>query len=102
MESTPVHVIAKWKVNPGELRSVLALLPAVVKASSAEPGNLFYMIQQDRTDPNTLLLFEGYKDEAAAADHRNSEHFQTIVAGKIVPLLEAREINITTPLNFNL
>jgi len=95
-----IHVIAKWKVKQGNLQSVLDLLPAVAKASSAEPGNLFYKIQQDKTDPNTLLLFEGYSDEAAAAEHRNSEHFQTIIVGKIVPLLEAREINITTPLIF--
>lgn len=100
MESSPIHVIAKWKVKPGELSTVLALLPAVVKASVAEPGNLFYKIQQDKADPNILLLFEGYKDEAAAAEHRNSEHFQSIVNGKIAPLLEAREVNITTPLNF--
>lgn len=100
MENAAIHVIARWKVKPGQLSAVLALLPAVVKATLAEPGNLFYKIQQDKADPNTLLLFEGYKDEAAAAEHRSSEHFQTIVTGKIVPLLEAREINITTPLNF--
>lgn len=100
MESSPIHVIAKWKVREGELATVLALLPELVKATSAEEGNLFYKIQQDKADPNTLVLFEGYKDEVAAAEHRNSVHFQTIVTGKIVPLLEAREINITTPLNF--
>lgn len=100
MESSPIHVIAKWKVKRGELATVLSLLPDVVKASLAEKGNLFYQIHQDKADPDILLLYEGYKDEAAAADHRNSVHFQTIVVGKIVPLLEAREINITTPLNF--
>lgn len=96
----PIHVIAKWKVKTGELETVLALLPEVVKASSAEKGNLFYQIQQDNTDPNTLILFEGYKDAEAASDHRNSFHFQSIVVGKIVPLLEARDINVTSPLIF--
>jgi quinol monooxygenase YgiN len=100
MKSSAVHVIAKWKVKPGELTKVLALLPEVAKASSAEEGNLFYKIQQDNTDPDTQLLFEGYRDETAAAAHRSSEHFQTIVVGQIVPLLEAREINIATPLIF--
>lgn len=100
MENSPIYVIAKWKVKPGNLATVLALLPEVARASSAEAGNLFYKIQQDNTDPDTLLLFEGYKDETAAADHRNSAHFQTIVVSKIVPLLESREINVTTPLTF--
>jgi len=100
MEKSAVHVIAKWKVKPGQLSKVLGLLPEVVKATMAEAGNLFYKIQQDNADPNTLLLFEGYKDEAAAAEHRGAAHFQNIVVGKIVPLLEAREINVTTPLSF--
>jgi len=100
MESSPIYVIAKWKVKPGELANVLALLPEVARASSAEEGNLFYKIQQDNTDPDTLLLFEGYKDETAAAEHRKSAHFQTIVVDKIVPLLASREINVTTPLTF--
>ncbi|OOQ56774.1 putative quinol monooxygenase [Mucilaginibacter pedocola] len=100
MENTAIHVIAKWIVKPGELQTVLGLLPVVVKATRAEPGNLFYHVQQDDTDPNTLLLFEGYMNESAAAQHRNSEHYQSIVAGQIVPLLQAREVNITTPLFF--
>ncbi|AYL99085.1 putative quinol monooxygenase [Mucilaginibacter celer] len=100
MENSPIHVIAKWKVKPGKLDDVLSLLPEAVKASTAEEGNLFYKIQQDNTDANTLLLFEGYKNEEALNFHRNSEAFQTIVVGGIVPLLEAREINFTTPLVF--
>ncbi|MDN3549191.1 putative quinol monooxygenase [Mucilaginibacter aquaedulcis] len=98
MEKSRIHVIAKWTVKAGELETVLALLSQVAKASIEEEGNLFYKVQQDNTDPNILLLFEGYKDEAAAAQHRNSSHFQTLVIGKIVPLLDAREINVTTPL----
>jgi (4S)-4-hydroxy-5-phosphonooxypentane-2,3-dione isomerase len=98
MEKSRIHVIAKWTVKTGELETVLALLSQVAKASVEEKGNLFYKIQQDNTDPNVLLLFEGYRDEVAAAEHRNSSHFQTLVVGKIVPLLEAREINVTTPL----
>jgi len=102
MENSPIHVIAKWQVKPGELETVLGLLPQVVKASVAEQGVLFYKIQQDNTDPDTLFLFEGYKNEIDAAAHRNSDHFQRILVGKIVPLLERREVNVTTPLTFEL
>lgn len=100
MENSPIHVIAKWKVKAGELNTVLELLPEVVKATLAEEGNLFYNIQQDQADPDLLLLTEGYKDTTAAAEHRNSAHFQSIVVGKIVPLLETREVHVTTPLKF--
>jgi quinol monooxygenase YgiN len=93
----PIHVFAKWKVKEGHIEIVLQLLKAVRSASVQETGNLFYKVHQSNTDVNTLILFEGYRDEAAVAEHRNSAHYQDIVAGKIVPLLDEREVNLTTP-----
>jgi len=94
----PIHVFAKWRVKQGQLATVLALLPAVVHASLAEAGNLFYRVRQDTTDPDVLILFEGYEDELALAEHRSSQHFQAIVVGRIGPLLESREVVLAKPL----
>jgi quinol monooxygenase YgiN len=93
-----VHVFARWHVKQGQLGMVLELLPPVVRASRAEAGNLFYQVHQDTTDPSVLVLFEGYADEGALAEHRSSEHFRAIVVGQIVPLLERRELVLATPL----
>jgi len=98
MSAQPIHVFAKWEVKQGHLKTVLNLLPQIVRASTSEKGNLFYKVHQHNADENILLLFEGYKDETALSDHRNSEHFQTIVVGKIIPLLEDRDTIPTTPL----
>jgi quinol monooxygenase YgiN len=95
-----ITVFAKWRVKEGQLNAVLNLLKEVVEKSTSEEGNLLYNIHQSQLDVNTLVLFEKYKDEAALAEHRNSEHFQTVVVGKIVPLLEEREINLTNQLIF--
>jgi len=99
MSQTPIHVFAKWQVKEGQLDIVLSLMAEVVRKSVQEKGNLFYKFHQSTTDPNTLVLFEGYKDEAALAEHRNSEHFQTLVIGKIVPVLEAREVIVAIPID---
>jgi quinol monooxygenase YgiN len=101
MSQKPVHVFATWKVKEGQLDTVLNLLTEVAKKSVEEEGNLIYKVHQSNTEPNTLILFEGYKDEAAVAQHRNSEHFQTLVIGKIVPLLESREVVLATQLSFD-
>jgi len=96
----PVHVFATWKVKAGQIETVLDLLKTVQSESIKEEGNLFYKIYQGNSDLNTVILFEGYTDEAAVAEHRNSSYFQDILLTQIVPLLEKREIVLTTPVLF--
>ncbi|MDR7127967.1 quinol monooxygenase YgiN [Algoriphagus sp. 4150] len=91
-----VYVFATWKVKQGEIDKVLDLLKTVREESIKEDGNLFYKVHQSNLDANTLVLYEGYINEAAIEEHRNSSHFQELVLGKIVPLLENREIVLTT------
>lgn len=95
----PVHVFATWKVKEGELDKVLDLLSTVREESVRELGNLFYQIHQSNMDSHTIILYEGYTNEAAVEVHRNTSHFQDMVLGQIIPLLESREIVLTTPLN---
>ncbi len=92
----PIHVFATWKVREGEIATVLNTLQTVQKESIKEKGNLFYNIHQNISDPNTLVLYEGYINEEAVTEHRNSSYFQDLVLGKIVPLLETREIILAT------
>jgi autoinducer 2-degrading protein len=101
MKNEAIHVFATWQIKDGQLETVLDLLTEVRKQSIAEEGNLFYEIHQSRTDVNTLILFEGYKNESALDAHRNAQHFQALVVGKIVPLLQTREVVLTSPLNLD-
>ena len=98
MSAIPVYVFAKWQVKQGNLTTVLSLLEQAAQKSRSEKGNLFYKLHQSTSDANTILLYEGYTDEAAAEEHRNSDHFQEIVIKSIVPLLENREIIMMTAL----
>jgi len=98
MNQKPVHVFAIWQVKEGQLETVLGLLGEAAIKSREEAGNLFYDAHQSNTDANTIVLFEGYTSEEAIAEHRNSVHFQEIVVGKIVPLLESRQVILTTPI----
>jgi (4S)-4-hydroxy-5-phosphonooxypentane-2,3-dione isomerase len=99
MSQQPVYVFAKWQVKNGQLDTVLNLLTTVAKQTLQEKGNLFYKIHQSNSDANTLLLFEGYTDEAAVDDHRNSTYFQELVIGQIIPNLESREVILASQLD---
>lgn len=94
----PIYVFAKWKVKEGQIENVLSILKKMQNESGKEKGNLFYKVHQSNSDINTLVLFEGYTDKLANTEHRSSSHFQDLIIGKIVPLLEDREITLATHL----
>lgn len=98
METKPIYVFAKWQVKEGKLEAVLQLLEEVVVKSRQENGNLIYQVYQSSADAHTIMLYEAYKDEMALMDHRNSDHFQSVVITQIVPLLEQREVALTQEL----
>ncbi|TLV03907.1 putative quinol monooxygenase [Dyadobacter luticola] len=99
MNDEPIYLFATWQAKDGQIDAVLDILRELAVKSREEEGNLFYKIHQGMADKNTIILYEGYKDEAALAAHRASEHFQSMVIGKAVSLLENRVGVPTVPLD---
>jgi quinol monooxygenase YgiN len=72
-----IGLIAKLKVQEGKgpaLEKAFAPLSAVVN-SDAEPGNLLYRLCKSRSDPNTYVVMELYRDQAAVDEHPKTRHF---------------------------
>ena len=92
------ELIVKWKIKETETSRILKLLPELAEKTKNEIGNIFYAIYQSENDPNEFILHERYTDERAAETHRNSEHYQKIVAREIIPNLEAREVMLVKKL----
>ncbi|HHH45787.1 MAG TPA: antibiotic biosynthesis monooxygenase [Thiotrichales bacterium] len=44
-------------------------------ASVREPGNLRFDVLQSEEDPARFVLYEVYVDEAAAAAHKETDHY---------------------------
>ena len=100
MNNKTIITFAKWQVKQGNLEAVVSLLKEAVSKSSAEEGNMKYEVYQGNDNENTLMLFEEYEDQEALNFHRKSAHFQEVVVSKIVPLLENREVIISSLLDF--
>jgi quinol monooxygenase YgiN len=88
------ELIVKWKIKHTETSRILKLLPELAEKTKKETGNILYAIYQSENDPNELILHERYADEHAAEAHRNSEHYQQIAVGEIIPNLEIREVTV--------
>lgn len=62
-----------------------------VEVKRSEPGCLLYHACRSKDNPDNFLLYEHYADQAALEGHRTTPHFQSIIEGTIIPLLEKRE-----------
>lgn len=67
----------------------LKKMAAEVKQS--EPGCVLYHACRSQDNPDFFLLYEHYTDQDAFESHRTTPHFQNIIEGTIIPLLEKRE-----------
>ena len=65
----PVDLIASIPSRPGLGAQVLALLQDYAVHVNADPGCERFEVYADRDDPDTLVVIERYRDDAAFADH---------------------------------
>jgi quinol monooxygenase YgiN len=87
-------VRAQWTVGEGNLGNVRNALAELVPLSRQEPGNQVYQPYQAPDRPDVVHLFEVYDDEAAFRAHVDSNHFQRLVIGTVLPLLDDREVAV--------
>ena len=70
-----VHV--DISVVPDQLDAFHRATEANASASRQEPGILRFDVLTDRADPGHVVLVEVYRDDAAAAAHKETEHYAT-------------------------
>ena len=93
-----VVLVARYTVKPGNVEAVLAALERMKPlVRQHEPGCLIYHANRSKDDPNLLLLYEEYADQAALEAHTMTAHFQEIIVGTVIPMLEKREREFYTP-----
>ncbi|WP_435185771.1 putative quinol monooxygenase [Halobellus sp. EA9] len=61
-------------VEPETREEAIELLEALAADSRAEEGVIKYRVTADLEDPNTIRIFEQYRDQAAADAHEESDH----------------------------
>lgn len=63
-------------VVPDQIDAFLAATEENATASRDEPGVVRFDVLSDRVDPTHIVLVEIYRDEAAAAAHKDTAHYQ--------------------------
>ncbi len=75
---------------PEDRHEVAEMLKALAQASRQEPGCVTYVPHCVQGDPDSVLIYEQYRDEAAAEAHRHTPHFQKYAVGGLYQRMRER------------
>lgn len=89
-------VMAHYYGKKGQGDTIVPLLRQLAEASRMEAANISYDFYRSCDDSDYFVIIERYQNEEGFTAHRETDHFQTIGFGKIIPLLEKREIVSTS------
>jgi quinol monooxygenase YgiN len=87
-----LQVIAYYSIAPGNEQAVADLLPRLAEASRAEPGNVSYNVYVQLGDASEVVILEQYESPESFAAHRETDHFQQLGFGAIIPMLSNRRV----------
>lgn len=87
-----VSFVVRFKFAPEDRAEVASTLALLATASRREPGCLAYIPHQVQDDPDTILIYEQYRDPRALEDHRESEHFKKYAIGGIFQKMKDRQL----------
>ncbi|PKN17800.1 MAG: antibiotic biosynthesis monooxygenase [Deltaproteobacteria bacterium HGW-Deltaproteobacteria-6] len=73
-------VIAKLPIKEGKMDEALAAFTELIAKVAQEEGTVLYSLNQDKANPNMLVVVEQYKDKAALEFHSSTPYFKAFFA----------------------
>jgi quinol monooxygenase YgiN len=85
-----ISFTVRMTFSPDDRAEIAEALRAVTLASRQEPGCVTYIPHYVDGDRDTVLIYEQYRDAAAAEAHRQSTHFKEHVIGGLYQKMRDR------------
>lgn len=87
-----VSFLVRMKFASEDRADIAESLRLLATASREEPGCNYYIANQVEGDPDTVLIYEQYKDSKALAEHRESKHFKMHAVGGLYQKMRERSV----------
>ncbi len=84
------------KFRPEDRQQVAEVLTALARHSRKEPGCVSYDPHVVDGEPDTVVIYEQYKDQKAVEAHRGSAHFREYVVGGLYQMMLERQVENLT------
>ncbi|HEY5330019.1 MAG TPA: putative quinol monooxygenase [Acidobacteriaceae bacterium] len=73
---------------------IARILRELTAASRQEPGCVTYIPHRVEREPDTILIYEQYRDQAAADFHRSTPHFASLAVGGLYQRMLDRTLEV--------
>jgi quinol monooxygenase YgiN len=87
-----ISFAVRLKFNAEDRDDVVETLRVLAAASRREPGCISYIPHHLEDDPDTVIIYEQYRDAKALAEHRQSEHFKNHAVGGLYQKMRERSV----------
>ena len=80
------------KFRQDDVAEIAEILRQLTAASRLEPGCVSYIPHFVDSEPDTVVIYEQYKDEAAVEFHRGTSHFAKFAVGGLYQKMLERHV----------
>ncbi len=87
-----ISFAVRLKFAPEDRAEIAETLRLLTLASRQEPGCVSYIPHSLEDDPDTVVIYEQYRDAKALAAHRASEHFKLHAVGGLYQKMRERSV----------
>lgn len=85
-----ISFVVRLRFTPEDRAEIAEILRQLTVASRQEPGCVNYVPHQLQDDPDTILIYEQYRDAAALEAHSQSPHFKQYAVGGLYQRMKER------------
>ena len=87
-----VSFLVRLHFAPEDRNDITEFLRQLAAESRKEPGCLFYIPHWSEATPDTVLIYEQYRDRAAHEAHRAAPHFQKYAVAGLYQRMRERAV----------
>ena len=89
-----VSFTVRMTFRPEDREEIATTLRELAAASRAEPGCISYIPHRVESDPDTIVIYEQYRDRAALDAHKASPHFALYAIGGLYQRMRVRSVEM--------
>jgi quinol monooxygenase YgiN len=87
-----ISFTVRMTFRPEDREEIEQTLRELTRLSRQEPGCVSYVPHHVESEPDTIVIYEQYRDEAAVEHHRATPHFATFAIGGLYQKMLQRTV----------